>query len=88
VGVFIAANLERQFEFIKSEWVEDGNFIGYPQEKDPVAGRHDGTDGLTIPEKPIRRRIQSLPSFVTTRGGEYFFLPGLRALRWLADLED
>jgi len=24
---------------------------------------------------------------VTVRGGEYFFIPGLRALRWLADGE-
>jgi Dyp-type peroxidase family len=88
VGVFIGAHLERQFEFIKSEWVENGNFIGYSGERDPVAGHHDGTGNLTIPEKPIRRRIQNMPSFVVTRGGEYCFLPGLRALRWLAGLED
>jgi hypothetical protein len=42
---------------------------------------------FTIPEQPIRRRIQDLPSFVMTRGGEYLFMPGLRALRWLADLD-
>jgi len=88
VGVFIGAHLERQFEFIKAEWVNDGNFIGYPGEKDPVAGHHDGTGSATIPEKPVRRRLQNLPSFVVTRGGEYCFLPGLRALRWLAELED
>ncbi|QYN19001.1 peroxidase [Amycolatopsis sp. DSM 110486] len=87
IGVFIGAHLDRQFEFIKSQWVNDGNFIGYSGERDPVAGHHDGTDSLTIPEKPIRRRIHNLPSFVTTRGGEYCFLPGLHALRWLADLE-
>ncbi|MGW1709236.1 Dyp-type peroxidase [Streptomyces sp. NPDC002206] len=88
VGVFMGAHLERQFEFIKAEWVNDGNFIGYPGEKDPVAGHHDGTGSVTIPEKPVRRRLQNLPSFVVTRGGEYCFLPGLRALRWLAELED
>jgi len=88
VGVFIGANLERQFEFIKAEWVNDGNFIGYPGEKDPVAGHHDGTGSVTIPEKPVRRRLRNLPSFVVTRGGEYCFVPGLRALRWLAELED
>ncbi|PIB07669.1 MULTISPECIES: Dyp-type peroxidase [Streptomyces] len=88
VGVFIGAHLERQFEFIKAEWVNDGNFIGYPGEKDPVAGHHDGTGSVTIPEKPVRRRLRNLPSFVVTRGGEYCFLPGLRALRWLAELED
>ncbi|MFI1362245.1 Dyp-type peroxidase [Streptomyces griseochromogenes] len=88
VGAFIGAHLERQFEFIKAEWVNDGNFIGYPGEKDPVAGHHGGTGSVTIPEKPVRRRLQNLPSFVVTRGGEYCFLPGLRALRWLAELED
>ncbi|MFF7410627.1 Dyp-type peroxidase [Streptomyces lydicus] len=88
VGVFIGAHLERQFEFIKAEWVNDGNFIGRPGEKDPVAGHHDGTGSVTIPEKPVRRRLQNLPSFVVTRGGEYCFLPGLRALRWLAELAD
>ncbi|MCX4572693.1 Dyp-type peroxidase [Streptomyces sp. NBC_01571] len=88
VGVFIGAHLERQFEFIKAEWVNDGNFIGYPGEKDPVAGHHGGTGSITIPDKPVRRRLQNLPSFVVTRGGEYCFVPGLRALRWLAELED
>ncbi|WBO65590.1 Dyp-type peroxidase [Streptomyces camelliae] len=87
VGVFLGAHLERQFEFIKAEWVNDGNFIGYPGEQDPVAGHHGGTGTVTIPEKPVRRRLQNLPSFVVTRGGEYCFVPGLRALRWLAELE-
>ena len=87
VGVFIGAHLDRQFEFIKSEWVNDGNFIGYSGEKDPVAGHHDGTGSVTIPQRPVRRRLQNMPSFVVTRGGEYCFLPGLRALRWLCELD-
>ncbi|WP_433556664.1 Dyp-type peroxidase [Pseudonocardia xinjiangensis] len=87
IGVFIGAHLDRQFEFIKSEWVNDGNFIGYSGEKDPVAGHHDGTGSVTIPQRPIRRRLQNMPSFVVTRGGEYCFLPGLRALRWLSELD-
>jgi Dyp-type peroxidase family len=87
VGVFIGAHLDRQFEFIKSQWVNDGNFIGYPGEQDPVAGHHGGTGMHTIPQRPVRRRLKNLPSFVVTRGGEYCFLPGLRALRWIADLD-
>ncbi len=31
-----------------------------------------------------RRRLAALPRFVNTRGGEYFFVPGKRALAWLA----
>ncbi|HET6269025.1 MAG TPA: peroxidase [Arthrobacter sp.] len=87
IGVFIGAHLDRQFEFIKSEWVEDGNFIGFSGEKDPVAGHHDGTGTMTVPAKPVRRRLQNLPSFVVTRGGEYCFLPSLSALRWLSELK-
>jgi hypothetical protein len=46
----------------------------------------DGRE-FTIPKKPIRRHLKGLPAFVVNRGGEYCFMPGLRALRWLADLD-
>jgi Dyp-type peroxidase family len=86
--VFVGANLERQFEFVQSEWVNKGEFFhGPPSDKDPIVGANNGSDHFTIPQQPIRRRLQGLPAFVVTRGGEYFFAPGLRALRWLADLE-
>jgi len=42
---------------------------------------------FTIPRRPVRKRLQGLPRFVVTRGGEYCFMPGLRILRWLADGE-
>jgi Dyp-type peroxidase family len=86
VFVFVGADLERQFEFVKKEWVNDGLFIGSKGEKDPMIGPNDGTGEFTIPREPIRQRVKGLPAFVTNRGGEYFFAPGLRALRWLADL--
>jgi Dyp-type peroxidase family len=84
--VFLGAHLKRQFEFVQSEWVNDGVFIGAPSEKDPISGTNDGTGVFTLPRRPIRRRLQGLPRFVVTRGGEYCFIPGLRGLRWLADL--
>ena len=86
--VFVGANLEHQFEFVQSEWVNKGQFFHGPAgDKDPIVGANNGSDAFTIPQQPIRRRLQGLPAFVVTRGGEYFFFPGLRALRWLADLE-
>jgi Dyp-type peroxidase family len=85
IFVFIGASLARQFEFVQSEWVNQGTFIGAPSEKDPMCGPNDGTGVFTIPKQPIRQRLGGLPQFVTNRGGEYFFMPGLRALRWLAD---
>jgi deferrochelatase/peroxidase EfeB len=86
--VFVGAHLEQQFEFVQAEWMNKGQFFHGPTgDKDPIAGANDGNDGFTIPQQPIRRRLQGLPAFVVTRGGEYFFAPGLRALRWLADLD-
>ncbi len=85
--VFAGAHLQRQFEFVKTQWLNDGVFIGAPSEKDPLVGSNDGSGTFTIAQRPIRRRLQDLPPFVVTRGGEYCFAPGLRALRWLADLE-
>ena len=86
VFVFAGTHLSRQFEFVKTQWLNDGIFIGAPAEKDPLAGSNDSSGMFTIPQRPIRRRLQNLPPFVVTRGGEYCFAPGLRALRWLADL--
>ncbi|MDX6292335.1 MAG: hypothetical protein QOH50_1410 [Kribbellaceae bacterium] len=83
---FVGAHLVRQFEFVQKQWVHDGKFIGAPAERDPLIGVQDGGQ-FTIPQRPIRRRLQGLPDFVVNRGGEYCFMPGLRALRWLADLD-
>jgi hypothetical protein len=55
-------------------------------EQDPLIGNNEGDGVFTIPKRPVRRRLQGLPRFVTVRGGEYCFMPGLRALRWLAAL--
>ena len=87
VFAFVGAHLERQFEFVKTQWINDGVFIGAPSERDPLVGPNDGTGQFTIPQRPIRRRLPNLPQFVVNRGGEYCFMPGLRALRWLSELD-
>jgi Dyp-type peroxidase family len=87
-GVFllVGAHLRQQFEFVQSQWATDGNFISHGTEQDPIIGNNEGDGVFTIPKRPARRRLQGLPRFVTVRGGEYCFMPGLRALRWLATL--
>jgi Dyp-type peroxidase family len=84
---FVGAHLGRQFEFVQSQWINDGVFFGAGEDKDPIAGANDEGGSFTIPRRPVRRRLQGLPRFVVTRGGEYCFMPGLRAMRWLADLQ-
>lgn len=83
---FVGANLGRQFEFVQSEWMNDGGFFGDGKERDPVSGTGDGEQTYNIPRRPLRRQLKGLSRFVITRGGEYCFLPSLSALRWLANL--
>jgi Dyp-type peroxidase family len=87
VFVFAGAHIKRQFEFVKTQWLNDGIFIGAPQESDPLVGPRDEPGSFTIPQRPIRRRLQDVPPFVVTRGGEYCFVPSVSALRWLAELD-
>ena len=82
---FVGAHLGRQFEFVQQHWMQDGEFFlgGRGEGSDP--GANDGAGTFDFPHRPLRRRLKGLPQFVVTRGGEYCFMPGLRALRWLAE---
>ncbi len=84
----ICGSLIRQFEFAQNVWANDRNFHELGNERDPMIGNQDGTLEFKIPKRPIRRTIKGLPAFTTVRGGAYFFLPGLGALRYLATLPD
>ena len=84
----ICASLIRQFEFAQNVWVNDRNFHELGNERDPIIGNHDGTLEFKIPTRPIRKKITGLPAFTTVRGGAYFFLPGIKALRYLSTLPD
>jgi Dyp-type peroxidase family len=78
------ADIQRQFEFIQQTWLNSPKFGGLYEDKDPLVGDNDGTGHLTIPCLPVRQRVNGIPRFVRVRGGGYFFLPGLAALRFLA----
>ena len=83
---FVGAHLKRQFEFVQSEWINGGDFLGLGDAQDPVAGAAARDGSFSIPRKPIPRRVNGLAPFVVTRGGEYCFMPSLRGLRWLSEL--
>jgi deferrochelatase/peroxidase EfeB len=85
IAAFIGcASLSRQFEFAMNVWANDPTFKDLKNERDPIIGTHDGTFDMTIPKRPVRKKITGLPAFTTIRGAAYFFLPGIRALRRLA----
>jgi deferrochelatase/peroxidase EfeB len=87
IAAFVGcASLVRQFEFAMNVWVNDPNFHELGNERDPFVGTQDGSYDVTIPTRPIRKKITGLPAFTTVRGGAYFFLPGINALRYLTAL--
>jgi Dyp-type peroxidase family len=87
IAAFIGcASLVRQFEFLQNVWVNDPDFKEIGNEHDPIVGIQDGTFDFNIPKRPIKKVIKGIPAFTTVRGGAYFFLPGLKALRYLANL--
>ncbi|WP_052172782.1 peroxidase [Nocardia sp. BMG111209] len=84
----ICADLVRQFEFAQNVWINDRTFHELGNEHDPICGAQDGTLDFTVPRRPIRTVHKGIPAFTTLTGGAYFFLPGLRALRHLATLDE
>lgn len=91
--VFLCLNsdIEQQFEFIQQNWINGLAFAGVNGERDPLIGGCDGQPRhFTVPTLPIPSRVRLpkpspvKPAFVTVRGGEYFFMPGIDALREIA----
>src|SRR5437667_3015417 len=89
--ICLNANISRQFEFLQSAWIANTKFSGTTGESDPLLGNRGSlpgcpvTSAFTMPEDGgLRRRVCGLPQFITLRGGAYFFLPSLRALRYFA----
>jgi Dyp-type peroxidase family len=85
----INANLQQQFEFIQTMWINNTRFSNLNGETDPLIGCASSTDAnhrqYTVQNYPVRQRL-ALPEFVTLKGGGYFFLPSLAAIRFLATL--
>ena len=84
--LFISAKAMATMEFLQQEWINNGNFMNLGDERDPNVGLQENGAIFTIPEHPVRRRIHGIQTFNVLRGGEYFFMPSLSALRWIGDL--
>jgi deferrochelatase/peroxidase EfeB len=87
----LCANISRQFEFVQNAWLMSTKFNGLTEESDPLLGNRAAvgdcpvTGNFSIPrEGRMARRLSGVPQFITVRGGAYFFMPGLRALRYIA----
>jgi len=91
--ICLVANISRQFEFVQNAWVMNSKFGGIQLERDPLLGHRrqlydgDSTNHFNRPDPTgLTQKICALPQFITVRGGGYFFMPGLRAIKYLAAL--
>ena len=91
--ICLVANIGRQFEFVQNAWIVNSKFDGLQEEPDPLLGNReslmngDSTDHFNrpTPSGPVQRTCH-LPQFTTVLGGGYFFMPGLRALKYISAL--
>jgi deferrochelatase/peroxidase EfeB len=83
--LFICLNTDiaRQFEFVQQTWLLNRNFATLFDETDPIIGP-PGT--MTVREDPLRRIID-VETFVQMVGGDYFFLPSMKAITYLSHLK-
>jgi deferrochelatase/peroxidase EfeB len=83
--VAMNASIENQFEFLQKAWI-NGPRGGLSASRDPVAASGGGLRKMLIEgsgtEPPIL--LLDIPEFVSCRGGQYYFMPGCRALALLA----
>jgi Dyp-type peroxidase family len=85
--VALAADLGRQFEFIQQIWLNRAPMGASADGRDVIAGGADSGPGdMLVAREPSRLQLRELPAFVAVRGGDYFFLPSISALVYLARL--
>ena len=93
VMLVVCANLFRQFEFVQQQWINYGLDANAGNDTCPLIGNHAAGAGkeakakFVIASDPTTGRppfvLDGLPQFVETRGGEYFFVPSMTALRMI-----
>jgi Dyp-type peroxidase family len=93
IMLVVCSSLFRQFEFVQQQWINYGLDAHAGNDTCPLVGNHStgGKAGppakFVVPSEPGSGRppyiVEGLPQFVETRGGEYFFVPSMTALRMI-----
>jgi deferrochelatase/peroxidase EfeB len=94
LGYFINSNIENQYEFVLSQWVNDSEFAGavrlHPKSKDPMIGTQDPAESIFVipqPDGAPSIKLTGLTTFVTTKAAAYCFLPSVTAIKFIAGQE-
>jgi deferrochelatase/peroxidase EfeB len=84
--ICLNADIAGQFEMVQHSWLNGTHFNGLYHETDPFSHYRVGEGTFTLQHRPTNLRI-NVPKLVTVRGGAYFFLPGIKALRSLVRVD-
>ncbi|WP_204369235.1 Dyp-type peroxidase [Methylocucumis oryzae] len=90
--MMVNADINRQFEFVQQQWINYGNDFKAGNDKEIILGNHSADD--QYPSKAVLQVepdsdqapyiLPKIPRFVETRGGDYFFIPSITALKMIA----
>ena len=83
----VCTSLFRQFEFVQQQWINYGLDFNAGNDTCPLTGNRPEDNKFVIPGDATRPPFicGRLPQFVETRGGDYYFVPSMTALRMIAD---
>lgn len=89
LGNFLCADLAAQFEAVHYDWLnlglQDPRLLG---SNDPLLGANEPDWSVfTLPVPSGAIELRGFPSFVTTRGGAYTFIPSISGLSYLGSLD-
>jgi len=89
--LMMQADINRQFEFVQQQWINYGNDFRAGNDKEIILGNHDAEYPsravLPVPSESDAAPyfLRNIPRLVETRGGDYFFVPSMTALRMIAE---
>jgi Dyp-type peroxidase family len=87
VFIVMCADITRQFEFVQQQWINYGLDSNSGSDTCPIVGNRRGDSKFIVPVDPNSQDTPfiaaNIPQFVETRGGDYFFLPSMTALRMI-----
>ncbi|MGO4714815.1 Dyp-type peroxidase [Bradyrhizobium sp. 2TAF24] len=78
------ADIAGQFEMIQHSWLNNRHFGDLYVGSDPIGHAQVDDGAIVIQRRPTNLVLQRPKPFVRVRGGAYFFLPGIAAVRALA----
>ncbi|MEO1049857.1 MAG: Dyp-type peroxidase [Bacteroidota bacterium] len=87
----VNAHLDRQYEYMQKKWITPVDKSPLFSGADPICGNQDvdvsGQQGdFTYHEQSDDCCVKGMSNFTTVVGGAYLFMPGIRAIKYIANL--